>query len=116
MSGNEHHKPQPTMSGAARYQIRVRGHVDDAAARRLRGLEVENAEDHTGAPVALLRGELPDQAALIGVLHTLNDYQLPLLAAEYQPSGGDGGTKDRWHPLSLPATEAPESSGPTAND
>ena len=38
MSDSENETRRPRMSEAARYQIRVRGHVDAAAARRLRGL------------------------------------------------------------------------------
>ena len=96
------------MSESARYQIRVRGHVDPAAARRLRGLAIDNTVDEDGAPVVVLRGELPDQAALLGILHTLNDYQLPLLSAEFQPAAGDGGPAAAvWRPVRLPDEEAP---------
>lgn len=94
------------MAESARYEIRVRGHVDPAAARRLRGLAIDNTVDEDGAPVAILRGELPDQAALVGVLHTLNDYQLPLLSAEFQRPAGDAGpSADAWQPVRLPDEE-----------
>ena len=94
------------MAESARYEIRVRGHVDPAAARRLRGLAIDNTVDEDGAPVAILRGELPDQAALVGVLHTLNDYQLPLLSAEFQRPAGDAGpSTGAWHLVRLPDEE-----------
>ena len=81
-----HQKPQPIMSESAYDRIRVRGHLGPVDARRLRGLDVENTADERGAPVAVLRGTLPDQAAVMGVLHALHDYQLPLLSAEFLPS------------------------------
>ena len=96
------------MSESARYRIQVRGYVDLADARRLRGMAIDNTVDKDGDPVALLRGELPDQAALMGVLHTLNDYQLPLLSAEFQPPDGDASpTAAAWHPVQLPDRESP---------
>ena len=103
MSGTERERPRPQMAEPAHYRIRVRGHVDPATARRLRGLAVENAADEAGAPVATLRGELPDQAALMGVLHTLHDDQLPLLSAAYRsPPGESGDASGPWHPLEVP--------------
>lgn len=43
------------------------------------------------------------QAALMGILHTLNHYQLPLLSAEFQSPAGDAGTPpDAWHPVRVP--------------
>jgi len=107
MSESDPDKPRPSMAEPARYQIRIRGHVDPVVARRLRGLDVENGVDGTGAPMASLRGELPDQAALMGVLHTLNDYQLPLLSAEFQsPREDTGASTNGWQPLSLPGGES----------
>jgi len=102
MSESKHERPRPQMSESARYQIRVRGHVDAAAARRLRGLAIENSVDADGAPVATLRGELPDQAALLGILETLNGYQFPLLAAEFQALAREAGeAQGTWRPVSL---------------
>ena len=75
------------MAQPARYRIRVRGHLDAAAVRRLRDLTVENTVDEGDAPVAVLRGKLPDQAALMGILNTLNAYHLPLLSAEFLTEG-----------------------------
>ena len=50
--------------GAVRYAVRVRGHHSDvAAAAELEGLDVAVDPVRT-----VLRGRLPDQAALLGVL------------------------------------------------
>ena len=87
MSGAGHDKPQPGMAEAAYYRIRVRGRLDPNDASRLRGLSVGAAEDDSGAAVTTLEGQLPDQAALLGVLHALNTYHLPLLSVEFRPEG-----------------------------
>ena len=70
----------PTMAGPGRYLIRVRGHLEPGDARRLRGMSIENTVRESGNPVASLCGELPDQAALVGVLSVLHEYQLPLIS------------------------------------
>ena len=84
MNQEESEKSLPTMAGPGRYQIRVRGRIEPGDARRLRGLSIENTQE-SGVPVACLSGELPDQAALLGVLDALNTYQLPVLSVEYEP-------------------------------
>ena len=71
------------MAHPARYRIRVRGHLDEATVRRLRNLSAENMVDERGARIAVLWGELPDQAALMGILIALNGFHLPLLSAEF---------------------------------
>jgi len=85
MSGAGCESPTPRMGDAARYRIRVRGRLDSDDAARLRGMSIESADDGSGSPVSTLDGELPDQAALLGVLHALNGFHLPLLSVECQP-------------------------------
>ena len=80
MSAAERKKPWPSMSEAARYRIQVLGYVDPADARGLRGVAVGNTVDEDGAPVATLEGVVQDQAALVGLLITLNGYHMPLLS------------------------------------
>ena len=46
------------------YQIRVKGHLDNALANWFDGLTVSNLEEG----IALLSGPLADQAALQGIL------------------------------------------------
>ena len=46
------------------------------------GFEIETAEDAT-----VLRGEVPDQAALHGVLARLRDLAIPLLGVRQVPTG-----------------------------
>lgn len=58
------------------YEIRVRGHLDQGWGEWFGGLDVTNLEGGE----AMLSGELPDQAALHGVLNRVRDLGLPLVA------------------------------------
>ncbi len=63
------------------YRIRVQGRLDPPWPRRMGGLAVE-VDASRAQPVTTLTGELVDQSALHGVLHTLFELHLPLLSAE----------------------------------
>jgi hypothetical protein len=71
--------------GEVRYAVRVRGHGDDAdtvASRQ--GWEVASDPART-----VLRGRLPDQAALFGVLARARLLRLELLEVRRLPQAGD---------------------------
>lgn len=57
------------------YEIRVKGHLDQGWEEWFGGLEITNLENGE----AVLSGELPDQAALHGVLNKVRDLGLPLV-------------------------------------
>jgi hypothetical protein len=58
------------------YEIRVQGHLDQRWSAWFDGLTmIYDADDNT-----VLRGPLPDEAALHGVLIKIRDLTLPLLA------------------------------------
>lgn len=65
---------EPT--GEARYEIRIRGHLEDRRAASFEGLTVERDVDGT----TLLVGERIDQAALHGILRQIRDLGLPLIS------------------------------------
>ncbi len=58
------------------YQIRVKGHLDDAWAEWFDGLAIANQEDGE----ALLSGPIQDQAALHGVLNRISNLGLTLVS------------------------------------
>lgn len=58
------------------YEIRVKGHLDPCWAEWFAGLELAHLEGE----VTLLAGELPDQAALHGLLERIRDLNLTLIA------------------------------------
>jgi hypothetical protein len=56
-------------------EFRIEGHLDDSWSTWFDGLAVR----HTSDGYTLLAGDLPDQAALHGVLNKVRDLGLPLL-------------------------------------
>jgi NADPH:quinone reductase-like Zn-dependent oxidoreductase len=68
------------------YELRVGGHLDDRWAATLDGMSIARMPDGTTA----LRGTLPDQAALHGLLAQLRDFGLPLVSVAQV--GSDGST------------------------
>ena len=57
------------------YQIRIQGHLSDSWVSRFEGLTLQRDEDGE----TILRGELPDQTALHGVLMVIRDLGLTLV-------------------------------------
>jgi hypothetical protein len=72
------------------YRIRILGFLDQSWSERLSGMQIssENLEDR-GA-VTTLSGAVPDQAALSGVLATLNRLRLTLLSVEMMQETNNG--------------------------
>lgn len=71
-----------TLDSTVAYVIRVQGFLDGSWSDRLGGVSIEVQGRPHEAPVTVLAGEFPDQAALAGVLGTLYDLGLPLLSVE----------------------------------
>jgi hypothetical protein len=65
------------------YRIRVVGRVDPRLSARLGGLTITSGEAPGYPIITELTGELPDQAALLGVLNQLYHRLVPLLSVEY---------------------------------
>ncbi len=65
----EYHEP-------ARYELRLKGHLDARWAERFDGLNFTHERDGT----TILSGPVVDQAALYGVLRHVRDLGLPLLS------------------------------------
>jgi hypothetical protein len=72
---------QPAFDQPASFRITVLGHLGDEWADYLRGMTIDNLLDKE-TPVAAVTGRLPDQAALLGVLNTLYDSHITVLAVE----------------------------------
>lgn len=66
------------------YQIQVLGILAASWSERLEGMVISVTESSDTFAVTTLVGELPDQAALTGVLNTLYDLHLTLLLVERQ--------------------------------
>ena len=61
---------------AGRYEIRLKGHLDGRWAAWFDGLSLSRESDGT----TILRGPIPDQAALHGLLQKVRDTGLPLVS------------------------------------
>ena len=69
-----------------RYEIRLKGHLDERWAERFEGLTFSRDDDGT----TVLFGQVVDQAALYGLLRTVRDLGLPLLSVVHLgPEQGD---------------------------
>ena len=66
-------------------EIRALGGLDENWSARLRGLRITVERDERNAPVTVLCGELPDAAALNGVLSTLYSLGLSLVSVQSRP-------------------------------
>ena len=64
----------------ATYQISVQGMIDPDWSDRLAGMTIGLVREEACPPVTTLKGELSDQAALVGVLNTLYELHLPVLS------------------------------------
>jgi hypothetical protein len=63
------------------YRIRVIGRLNPDWSTRLRGMALFTVEERE-AVVTEIRGQLPDQAALMGVLDALYNSSIPLISME----------------------------------
>lgn len=66
----------------ATYRIWVGGCLAPAWSERLAGMSLRIRRRQDGAIITRLEGELIDQAALAGVINTLFELRLPLLAVK----------------------------------
>ncbi len=75
----DHHEPE-------RYEIRIKGHLDDKWADWFEGLTITREDNGE----TLLIGPVVDQAALHGVLRKVRDLGMPLLSvSRVRPSQAD---------------------------
>ena len=70
------------------YEIRVEGHLDDTCNDFFQGLALTRVDNGQ----TLLRGSLPDQAALHGILERIRDLNLCLISVLRLPSQNDKGS------------------------
>ena len=65
------------------YAIHIAGRIESSWVDCLGGLMVRYEEDSSGASISVLKGSLPDQAALLGILTALYNARFPLLFVRY---------------------------------
>jgi hypothetical protein len=79
--------PEFDFDGPAAYQITVRGAIALGWSGRLEGMTINHLTLDDGTLFSVLTGQLTDQAALSGVLNTLYELHLPLIAVNKLPLG-----------------------------
>jgi hypothetical protein len=79
-----------------RYEIRVKGHLDNAWADWFDRLAIR----HEANGETLLTGPLPDQGALHGVLNRLRDLGIELISVNPAPNAQAPGEEDADKPSS----------------
>jgi hypothetical protein len=83
---------RPKYESPGVYTIHVDGRVNEVWSDRLGGLTIVTIEpdDDSVRPETILKGYLPDQAALLGVLNTLYNNRYPVLFVRYLRPQIDG--------------------------
>jgi len=67
-------------SGDGIYEIKVRGHIDEAQRYWFEVMTTSTSFDEDGAPVTTFSDTVADQAALHGVLARIRDIHMPLIS------------------------------------
>ena len=87
---NETHELPEALDEPGRYEIRLKGHLDNRWADQFENMSFTHASDGT----TILAGPLVDQAALYGLLRKVRDLGLPLLSVVHigpeRVNGSDG--------------------------
>ena len=86
ISTEDYHEP-------GRYEIRLKGHLDNRWAGLFENMSFTHASDGT----TILAGPVVDQAALYGLLRKVRDLGLPLLSVvqiDPKPANGSDGNAD----------------------
>ncbi len=83
-------QPGYPLAACCRYAILNSGTLDASRSDRLGGMTLTATRLADGAPATRLMGELVDQSAWVGVLITLHDLGLPLVAAAKRRYWGIG--------------------------
>ncbi len=73
-------------SGGRKYEIQVKGHLNNQWSDWLEGLQVKLLDNGE----MILSGTIVDQAALMGILNKLNRLNLPLISLNEITNGNDG--------------------------
>ena len=69
----------------ANYSITVEGQLTDNWSDRLGGMSITKSSSGDGSVITTLKGQVRDQAELFGVLNSLYELHLPLLAVNNWP-------------------------------
>ena len=77
---DDYTKKQLKLWSPAIYLIEVEGHLDESWSDRLGGMRITTRQRADQSTVTTLNGRMKDQAELSGVLNSLYELHLPILA------------------------------------
>lgn len=78
----------PSFDEPAAYQITIQGVISPGWSQQLEEMNISHMTLENGTSLTTLTGELADQAALSGVLNTIYELRLPLIAVNKLPIAG----------------------------
>jgi hypothetical protein len=70
----------PNFSGQGVYEIKVKGHIDEAWSSWFEDMAITTGYAEDGTPVTTFTGLLDDQAELHGVIGRIRDINMPLIS------------------------------------
>jgi hypothetical protein len=70
----------PNFSGQGVYEIKVKGHIDEAWSSWFEDMAITTGFAEDGNPVTTFTGLIVDQAALHGVIAKIRDIHMPLIS------------------------------------
>ena len=79
--------PQLKPGEHASYRIMAEGLLDERWSGRLSGMQIVTRQEAGQKPVTTLSGQVPDQAALIGVLNSLYQLHMKILSVICETRG-----------------------------
>ena len=78
--------PQIKPGKPAYYRVAVQGGLDEKKwSGRLGGMQIERQKEDDQQAVTILKGEIQDQAELLGVLNTLHQLHMNILSVNCEP-------------------------------
>lgn len=76
-----HAREEPSL----RYHLLIDGRLDRLWAESLYAAEVRHTSTPEGGPLTELRGDVPDHAALLGILNLVHDLGLTIRHVDVEP-------------------------------
>ena len=70
----------PNFSGQGKYEIKVKGYIEETWSSWFEDMEIRTGLDEDGTPMTTFIGQLSDQATLHGVLARIRDINMPLIS------------------------------------
>ena len=73
-------EPEFSFQKPAVYKIKVQGEVKKSRTEKLHGLQINIERSPSRSPVSVLVGQINDQSALSGVMHTLYEMHMTVIS------------------------------------